>query len=252
MINEKYGHIRLFKSIQDHWIWPTGKYSRLEAFLYLLIRANYKEKEVRLGYEIIKVKKGEFITSQNHLMNKFSWGKEKTRNFLKLLEKSRIIELKTDRQKTIIKIKDYGLYQGETKFVKKHRIKKTDHKQTSNRPQTDTDKKDKKDKKDKIQDTLPLFLQKKFSKFERPEFYMIWEKWKNHHHYNSFDNEKNDIEQLYCLTNGNLNIVVKAIDFLIRKGWHQFIFYFKQKEKSKNNIEKSTRNPKFKLNEIEH
>src|SRR5699024_9047311 len=109
-------------------------FSKFEAWIDLLMRANHKDNKVVLGNELIDVKKGQFITSELKLMESWRWGKSKTRNFLSLLEKDGMIVKKSDRKKTTITICNYSVYHDN----EKENRPQTDRKQTDNRPRADT------------------------------------------------------------------------------------------------------------------
>ena len=86
MENSMRGWISLHRKILDNPILKASKeYSRLEAFIWLLLRANHKEGKCVIGSTLYKVDKGEMITSQTKLMKQFKWSKSKLINFLNLL-----------------------------------------------------------------------------------------------------------------------------------------------------------------------
>ena len=64
-----------------------------------------------LGTELVKVKKGSMITSQKKLCRQFRWGSTKLRNFLKVLQKDKMLLLKTTTQATHLTICNYDSYQ---------------------------------------------------------------------------------------------------------------------------------------------
>ena len=122
------GWISLHRKLFDNEILAkSGKYSRLEAWLWLLCSANFKEGKFALGTEVIIAKKGDVVTSQKKLCKKFKWGNTKLRNFLKLLENDSMIELNTEAKLTRISICNYNTYQ----------VSQTDNKSKANRRQID-------------------------------------------------------------------------------------------------------------------
>ena len=59
------GWISLHRKIFDNPILTTSKrYSRLEAWIWLLSRANYTDGKCVIGSTLYKIKKGQMITSQ--------------------------------------------------------------------------------------------------------------------------------------------------------------------------------------------
>jgi hypothetical protein len=145
------GWIKLYRQIQEHWIWKDKPYDNRSAWLDILMSAFHKESKTRFNKELITVERGSFPTSERDLAEKWGWSKTKARNFLKLLENDEMIIQKADNKKTIIKVLNYSVYQ-----------ELENHKKTTERPQKDQQetseepllykKNDKNDKNDKNKD----------------------------------------------------------------------------------------------------
>ncbi|SJZ92076.1 Phage replication protein, DnaD domain [Clostridium tetani] len=108
------GWISLYRDIQEHWIWEDAE--KLKAWLDLLLLANHQSRKILLGNELINVERGSFITSQKKLMERWGWGSEKTRTFLKLLDSDGMIKFQPDKKKTTIIILNYDRYQKQNGF----------------------------------------------------------------------------------------------------------------------------------------
>src|SRR5690606_37679066 len=107
----KQGFVKLYRQIQDHWIYQEKrKFSKFEAWVDMLMMASHKDTKFVLGNELIEIKKGQFVTSELKLMDRWNWGKSKLRSFLEMLEKDGMITKKSDRKKTTITICNYGVY----------------------------------------------------------------------------------------------------------------------------------------------
>lgn len=110
--NKKYGWIKLYRSIMNHWVWEVREpFCRRAAFVDLLMLVNKEDKEIEFDNKLILVKRGERITSLKYLSDRWGWSTTKLNNFLKLLESDQIITLKKDSRKTLIKICNYEDYQ---------------------------------------------------------------------------------------------------------------------------------------------
>lgn len=137
------GWISLNRKIQEHWLFTEERvFSKYEAWIDLLLQANFKDSSLRAGNEIIIVKRGSFITSELKLMKRWKWSKTKLRSFLKLLEQENMIEKTSDAKKTTINIVNYSVYQQmETTKEPEKDQKKTkkklqkDYKKTEKKPQ---------------------------------------------------------------------------------------------------------------------
>lgn len=140
------GFIKLHRKVQKHWIYDEKrKFSKYEAWLDMLMMANHKDNKFVLGNELIELTKGQFVTSELKLMERWDWGKAKLRSFLELLEKDEMIVKISDRKKTTITICNYSLYHA---YETENRPQ-ADHEQTASRPLADTNKNVKKEKKEK-------------------------------------------------------------------------------------------------------
>ena len=128
------GWISLHRKILDNPILSRGKiYSRFEAFVYMLLRANHSEGKCVIGNQLNIVNKGSFITSQKKLMQEFRWGSTKLRAFIKLLEADKMIEIKTTTYSTMITIINYSSYQN----IKTTNKTQSNGIQTANKLQTE-------------------------------------------------------------------------------------------------------------------
>lgn len=77
----------------------------------MLMLANHDSNKVLLGNEVIEVNRGEFITSEVKLMDRWGWSKSKVRSFLELLQKDKMLIKISDKKKTTIYIENYSDYQ---------------------------------------------------------------------------------------------------------------------------------------------
>ena len=106
------GWISLYRKTLDNPILKTSKKFRtFEAWIWLLLNANHKERKVVMGSSIYKVKKGAMITSMRKLCKKFVCGISRLRTFLHLLQKDEMIVVKTNHSLTQITLLNYELLQ---------------------------------------------------------------------------------------------------------------------------------------------
>ncbi len=133
------GYIALHRRILDNPILTKSRtYSRFEAFIYMLLRANHKENKVVIGNQLVKVKRGSFITSQKKLQIVFNWGSSKLKAFLLLLENDKMIDIKTNNLATMITIIKYDTYQDYQKSSRKQ----SESKQKTTGKQSETNNND--------------------------------------------------------------------------------------------------------------
>lgn len=105
------GWISLYRSIQDHWLWQEKPFSKAQAWLDLLLSANYQDKKIVFDSNLVEVKRGEFITSIRKLCARWGWSNSKVKKFLDTLQLDGMITYKSDTKKTAINIVNYNVYQ---------------------------------------------------------------------------------------------------------------------------------------------
>ena len=103
------GWIKLYRNIQDHWIWNDPQ--KLKWWLDILLLANHKENKFILGDKLMELERGEFHTSQIKLSERWGADRKTIRKFLKLLKNDEMIEIKTSEIGTTIKVSNYKDYQ---------------------------------------------------------------------------------------------------------------------------------------------
>lgn len=134
----KQGWIALHRKIQNHWLWEDKPFCKAAAWIDLLMLANHSDKKIPLGNELVEVKAGSFIISESKLMERWGWGKSKTRAFLEMLQNDKMITKLADRKKTTITIVNYSDY----KVFETTKKPQSDRKQTASRPQADSNNND--------------------------------------------------------------------------------------------------------------
>ena len=106
------GWLKLHRSIIDNPLWAAEPFSKAQAWVHLLLVANHKDSGFLKNGQWIEVKRGQTGESVVSLSKRFRWSKNKVLRFLDLLEKQRMIEVKTTHLTTVITICNYNDYQG--------------------------------------------------------------------------------------------------------------------------------------------
>lgn len=141
------GWIKLHRKIVDSPIWEDPYYLKL--WLYCLMKATHKDREVIIGNQVIKLKPGEFITGRKSLSDDLNTGvKPKLKlndstwwRYLNNLEKMQMLHIKKTNKFSIVSIVNWNEYQ-ETEHQMHNRC-------TSDEHQMHTNKNDKNVKNDK-------------------------------------------------------------------------------------------------------
>ena len=124
------GYIKLFRQIQDCWIWETGKFDKRSAWIDLLMLANHSEKKIVFNGEYISIGKGQYLTSIRKLADRWGWSTSTVSEFLSLLEQDLMIKKESDPFRTLLTIVNYEVYQDSPN------TKRTDSDTPTNTPTT--------------------------------------------------------------------------------------------------------------------
>ena len=106
------GWIKLHRSIMDSGVYSDNL--RFKAWVDLILRANHEDKEWFEHGKLIKVKKGQCITSIRALKEAWGCDKETVDKILKQFVEMGMIERNSRKGKyTLITLVKYGFYQGK-------------------------------------------------------------------------------------------------------------------------------------------
>ena len=105
------GYVSIHREIMDHWIWKGESFSKGQAWVDLILLANYREEKFPYKGKIVEGKRGTVYRSISWLAERWSWSRDKTRRFLELLQEDQMITIKATKHNTTITIINYGLFQ---------------------------------------------------------------------------------------------------------------------------------------------
>lgn len=108
------GYIKLYRQFLESNLWQEKReFSKAEAWMDLLMNANYEDKEVLFGNLAIECKRGQLLWSLQTMSSRWGWGIKKGRLFLDFLQKSEMIVREDVKKTTRITICKYDYYQSE-------------------------------------------------------------------------------------------------------------------------------------------
>lgn len=96
---------------RDHHLFKNQPYSDGEAWEYLIANANFVPTKYRQANKVYDVERGNLATSYRSLGEKWKWSTNKVIRFLRLLEKEKMISLKTEHNFLQINVVNYDTYQ---------------------------------------------------------------------------------------------------------------------------------------------
>jgi len=106
------GWIKVHRSLLESDIWQKDEpYDSRSAWLDLLMSANHEDRDIVFDYEVVKISRGQFITSIRKLAKRWKWSAERTLKYLRILERLEMIHRDSNAKRTLITIVNYDKYQ---------------------------------------------------------------------------------------------------------------------------------------------
>ena len=153
------GWIKLHRSLLESDFWKCETFSRGQAWVDLLMLANFKDSFFYKRGVKIDVKRGQLGRSEVELSDRWKWSRSKVRKFLKDLEKEQQIKVVKSSVTQVITIIKYNDFQSEEQ---QKDIKRTAKEQQKDSKKThikkgNNDKKEKNEEEDIINDIYSLY-----------------------------------------------------------------------------------------------
>lgn len=144
------GYFTIERALLEHNIWTEEPFTKGQAWVDLIGRANFKKKERLYGGRCITIGRGQLITSTRALAKRWQWSEKKVRNFLGALKDAEMVSTKGTALGTLITVENYTKYQpqGRAKDTAEEQALDADRTQTG-RTEGIHKKKEKKEKNDK-------------------------------------------------------------------------------------------------------
>ncbi len=107
------GYITIHRSIEDNWLWKEKPFSKGQAWIDLILLANYKEVKVPKGDAIAVYKKGCVHRPITFLAERWGWNRKTVKRFLDVLQSDGMVSTESTRSGTTITLINYGQYQNQ-------------------------------------------------------------------------------------------------------------------------------------------
>ena len=106
------GVFGVHRSIWDHPLLREKRpFSRREAWLWMVSEAAWKSTRVRVGGNVLQLKRGQLGHSLRYMAKAWGWSEARVRRFLTHLKTDAMIDAATDAGITVTTICNYGRYQ---------------------------------------------------------------------------------------------------------------------------------------------
>jgi len=109
--NKKTGFVLVFRSLRKNWKWGKKPYSNLQAFLDLIMEAEFEDCEIEVGNDIILIKRGQVYRSLRDWATRWGWHRSRVDRYLRKMEFDSTILRKNVKKQDMITIVKYDDYQ---------------------------------------------------------------------------------------------------------------------------------------------
>lgn len=105
------GWIKIYRQLRDCWVWKSKPFSKGQAWIDLLLKANHTDTKILFNGNLTTIKKGQILTSIRKLVDEWGWSKNTVTKFLNLLEEDGMLTRESDNHRTLITIENYSVFQ---------------------------------------------------------------------------------------------------------------------------------------------
>lgn len=102
---------KVYRSLLDDPLWLSEPFTYGQAWVDLIGLANFADKDKFYRGQYQRVKRGQVVTSQQALAERWSWGRRKVSTFLRNLESAKMCTVTVTPYGTTITIEKYAFYQ---------------------------------------------------------------------------------------------------------------------------------------------
>lgn len=111
MENIRKGYVSIHREILTHWIWQEKPFSKGQAWIDLILLANYQTKKFAYKDGVITGQRGTVYRSISWLADRWGWSRDKVRRFLDLLKNDGMVTMVATTHQTTVTLVNYGKYQ---------------------------------------------------------------------------------------------------------------------------------------------
>ncbi len=106
------GFVCIHREIMDHWVWQDKPVSKGQAWVDLILLANYRSGKFSYKDGVVEGRRGCVYHSISFLAERWGWSRDKASRFLHQLESDGMIKLFATTHHTTITLVNYEVYQG--------------------------------------------------------------------------------------------------------------------------------------------
>lgn len=117
------GWVSLHRQIREHWLWKDKPFSKGQAWVDMILRANHSEAKIVVDKEIICIPEGAFYSSETALSEDWGWSRKKVHGFIDVLTKDTMLGIEKHRKGAVFFLINYSNFRcmGTAKAPQKNR-----------------------------------------------------------------------------------------------------------------------------------
>ena len=105
------GYIKVYRQLQDNPFWKEKPFSKGQAWVDLLFKANFIDRKVFVNGQLIEIKRGQLLRGIGNLAEEWGWSKSRVIRFLDKLENEGMIQKNGTPNGTLVTIEKYTFFQ---------------------------------------------------------------------------------------------------------------------------------------------
>ncbi len=136
------GYVKIYRKLLENPVFQNA--NLLKVFVWCLLKATYKTREVLVGLRMVELHRGQFIYGRHSAAKELKLKPSTLNGYMNTLKVLQILDIKPNNKYSVVTLVNWDLYQSSEEETDS----KNNQCPTTNRQQTDTNKKVKKGKKD--------------------------------------------------------------------------------------------------------
>lgn len=105
--DDRYSWHPIMRSILDHWVWKDRPFSKGQAWVDMILLAQYNPCKKVINGVLIPMEEGQLAWPKYVLAERWGWSRDKVERYLKMLEDDSMIRQQTSQLTTVITLLNY-------------------------------------------------------------------------------------------------------------------------------------------------
>lgn len=135
-MSDRNGWIKLHRKIMDSAVFDNPEV--LKMWIWCLCKASHKGFEAMVGNQVVILQEGQFIFGRTKAASELQMSESKVYRYLKLLEKLKMLNNKTNNKFSLVTIEKWAFYQGDEEDFEQQIEQQMNNKRTTNEQQMNT------------------------------------------------------------------------------------------------------------------